>query len=380
MLIKDINVLITKYPNFKNLKSFRQVILVTASVFDGIALWSNGLHQNALYLYKLFEIAGYFPIFVSNNKPDSKETLSYRFITIPEYIGNPFPVYCIIEIALKLNHIQRNIFKKNGTKLYKLFLGNILNIDIEIPIMSTQDFCHHLTGSHGTMLLSPHYSLSKDYSSSLYNVFPKSLIAPYVWDPMFIQDLMDTYVWPTTGPYSFTAMEPNISFQKCSLVPIMICDAYYRSNPDKMEGLVVINGLKLTESKYFLVNILSNLELKRAQKLFLIKRLTIRAAATTFKQNIIIHHAVYNDYNYLFLEYLFMGFPVIHNYEMLKEYGYYYKGDDIEAGKDMIDYVISNHGANIENYKASCRQLLWRFSIYNPDNIKEWSNIFEAPQ
>ena len=352
-------------------------ILISASVFDGPGLWTNGLNQNCLFLYKLFLIGGYDPIFVVNNIPDSENTKQYKFITIQMFVSKPFPVYALIEMALKFNYVQRKIFKNKGAKLFKLFLGNILNIDIEMPTLTTQDFVHHLPEHHGTMLNSPHHYFTQEYTSTLYNVYPNSKIGPYVWDSVFIQDLFDIYKWPSQGPYSFTIMEPNISFIKCSLVPIMICEAFYREKPGVLDGVIVINGTKLTQSQYFLTNILVNLDLYTYKKMFLIQRMTVRDVSTKFKQNIIIHHAVNNDYNYLFLEYLFMGFPVIHNYEMLKDYGYYYKGNDIEAGKNMIEHVINNHGSNLEAYKCACRQLYWKFSIYNPDNIKGWQNIFD---
>lgn len=358
----------------------KKYILMTADILEGARLWNNGLHQNCLFLYKLFEAMGYLPVFIVGKKPTSDITEKYRIIDFKEYFDNQFDIYAFIEIGGNCHHSYRDKLKIRNVKLFKLFLGNILNVDIETPITSDTFINHHIPGSHGNMLISPHYHLLKEYTSAIYNIDKTAQIAPYVWDSVLIQDLIDTYKWAEKGPYSFTIMEPNISFQKCSLIPLMICEAYYRENPTNMDGVVVINGIKLTKSNFFLANILQYLDLKRDNRLFLIKRLTIREAAANFKNNIVICHAVNNDYNYLFLEYLYMGFPVIHNYEMLKDYGYYYKGNDIEAGKKMIDYVINTHGFNLESYRASCRQLIWKFSIHNPENITEWKNILEAEE
>ena len=361
----------------QGISSDHKVILITVAVIDGLRLWANGLHQNGVFLYRLFECAGYKPIFLTNNKPNSEESKHFRVLDFSEYDKNPFPVYAFIEVGLNCLETRRVNLRKNGTKVFKLFLGNELNADIESIVHTDDREAHHTSGSHGSMLHSAHHYFTQEYISALYNVYPYSKIAPYIWDSGMLNDLIDSYKWPNEGPYSFTIMEPNLSFLKCSLVPMMICEAFYRENPRSLEGVVVINGAKLTNSKYFLTNILTKLDLYQHKRLFLIKRLTVRAAATNFKQNIIIHHAVNNDYNYLFLEYLFMGFPVIHNYAMLKAYGYYYKGNDIEAGKNMINYVINNHGSNLEAYKASCKQLFWRFSIYNPENIMGWQKILD---
>lgn len=360
-----------------SINSDKPIILLTANIISGIKLWSNGLHQNSLFLYKLFELAGYFPIFITVDICVSDETNQYRLINFIEFYKNPFKIYALVEIGINCNNKDRLLFKKNGAKLFKLFLGNILNVDIEIPIHTDLVVQQHNIGSYETLLISPHYNLSREYTSSVYNVDKPVLNAPYVWDPSLIHDLSGIYCWSNEGPYSFTIMEPNISFQKCSLIPIMICEAYYREHPEKMDGAVVINGDKFTDSTYFSDNVLSSLDLNKDKRLFLIKRLTIRDAATCFKQNIIICHAVNNDYNYLFLEYLFMGFPVLHNYAMLKDYGYYYNSNDIEAGKNMIDFVINTHGSNLETYKITNMKLFWKFSIQNPENIKGWKNIID---
>jgi len=77
----------------------------------------------------------------------------------------------------------------------------------------------------------------------------------------------------------------------------------------------------------------------------------------------------------MFFEFLYMGFPVIHNYSRLRNFGYYYKDNNILEAVNMIDKVIKTHGENLESYKATNRQLIWNFSMYNPDNMKSWENI-----
>jgi hypothetical protein len=86
-------------------------------------------------------------------------------------------------------------------------------------------------------------------------------------------------------------------------------------------------------------------------------------------------HGVNNDYNNLFFEFLYMGFPVVHNYEKLKCYGYYYKENNILEAVDIIHKVIKTHGENLESYKGANCQFFQNFSIYNPLNIKLWQNI-----
>ena len=73
-----------------------------------------------------------------------------------------------------------------GAKVCKLYLGNILNIDIETPMFYTQmHFAHHIVGEIDEIWVSPHYKQHEEYAAILNHVEPisKSMkIAPYVWD------------------------------------------------------------------------------------------------------------------------------------------------------------------------------------------------------
>jgi len=158
----------------------------------------------------------------------------------------------------------------------------------------------------------------------------------------------------------------------------MICEAYYRRNPEKVHEVAVVNGAKLLESQYFKFTILPTLDIYRAGKLHLLQRADTRNLAKSMNNHILIQHSVNNQYNYIFFEHLLMGFPVIHNFPRFSEYGYYYDEDNIAEGVAQIDLVAEKHANRGEVYKALIKQLCWTFSIYNPDNIKGWVDIVEG--
>jgi len=370
------------YPDFKIVPNAEQrPIFITTVRTSEEHIWSNGLFQNIFFLYKLYEAAGYFPFLLVDDNTKNKESKLYekfRTIDANEWINRPFRLYAYIEMGLSCAPNIRKAFQDAGAKTFKLYLGNILNIDIETTIFHKDTyFCHHMIGNIGTILVSPHYDFHQEYACAINKVYPSVKIAPYVWDSILIQDLADTHIWNPVGPYSFTIIEPNISFQKCSLIPIMICEAFYRENPGKIHEIAVINGMNMSDSIYFMNSIVQNLDVFQQGKLCLLPRTDIRNLSKQLNSNIVIHHTVNNEYNYIFFEHLFMGFPVIHNYEKFKEYGYYYPGNDVIAGAKLIDTVIRTHGLKLELYKATNRQLLWNFSIHNPDNIKGWQKILD---
>jgi hypothetical protein len=359
----------------------KTIMLTSIRMAEG-QLWSNGLFQNIFMLYKLFEAAGYIPfLLVDDNKKHLDSSLYQKFRTIDaqEWAAKPFKLYAYIEMGMSCGPQIRGLFKQAGAKTFKLYLGNILNIDIETPMFHpTTNFSHHVVGEIDTILVSPHYDFHQEYSSAINKVYPSVKIAPYVWEPLFISDMIGTYKHPTSGPYSFTIIEPNISFQKSSLIPIMICEAYYRRYPDKVHEIAVINGVKLLESVYFKNTILPTLELHKANKLHLLPRADTRSIAKNLNSNILIQHTVNNEYNYIFFEHLMMGFPVVHNFERLKDYGYYYSGDSIKEGEEQIRKILMTHHMRTEAYKSSTAQLCWNFSISNPVNIKGWMEILDT--
>ena len=359
-----------------------KTIFITSIRMPEQQLWSNGLFQNIFILYKMFESMGYIPfLLVDDNKKhtDSKLYENFRTIDAQGWVAKPFKLYAYIEMGMSCGPQIRAVFKQAGAKMFKLYLGNILNIDIETPMFHpTTNFSHHIVGDIDTILVSPHYDFHQEYSASINKVFPSYKIAPYVWEPMFIKDLIGVYAHRPAPPYSFTIIEPNISFQKSSLIPIMIAEAYYRANPDKVHEIAVINGNKLMESPYFKATLLPTLELYKAGKLHMLPRADTRTLAKTLNSNILIQHTVNNEYNYIFLEHLMMGFPVIHNFEKFKEFGYYYSGDSIKEGLDQIDKITTTHHMRIEAYKVAANQLHWNFSISNPDNMKGWSELLDT--
>lgn len=381
--IKGTDVQPISVPNVSlSLQKEPKTVFLTSVRMPEEQIWANGLFQNIFILYKLFELAGYVPfLLVADNKQHLTSKLFEKFRTIDanDWAAKPFKIYAYFEMGMSCGVQIRDMFKKSGAKMFKLYMGNILNIDIEMPMFSPgTNFCHHLVGGIDTILVSPHYDFHQEYAAAINRVYPSVIVTPYVWEPFFINDMMDTYKHRQSLPYSFTIIEPNISFQKCSLIPIMICEAYYRMYPDKVHEVAVINGNKLVESQFFKMSIIPTLEIYKSGKLKLLTRLDTRSSAKALNDHILIQHAVNNDYNYIFLEHLLMGFPVIHNFAALKNYGYYYEGEDIKAGAALIDTIGNNHEMLNETYKALVKQLAWNFSIYNPMNIKGWTDIIEG--
>lgn len=359
--------------------SRKRLFLTTVRIPDE-QIWANGLFQNIYVLYKMFEAMGYEPYMLVDSLDNNKDAAihrNFRMLDFKTYIQAPFPVAAYLEFGMSCDPAIRRFFRNTGAKVAKTYLGNILNIDIEtMTFYRSANFSHHVAGEIDEIWVSPHYDFHADYAGSINGLCGRTRIAPYVWDPHFVAELANTYVEPPLGSARrFAIMEPNISFQKNSLVSILAVEAYYRRHPARVGEVIVVNGQRMKDNPYFQQSILPFLTLHRDGKLQLMPRAHVVNFAKVFKDAVILQHQVNNEYNYSFLEWLYMGFPVVHNHRRLAAYGYSYAENDFEAAATRIEEVVENHGKNQESYRAQARQLLWRFSIYNPDNMEAWRTL-----
>lgn len=365
------------------------LLLATASISDS-NIFNNGLYQNCFLLYKLAEAIGWMPILCVNSKPKDLNGIpeilrSCRVGEIDDILKQPIPVKTYLEVGMSLSGNLRRYMKMLGAKTCKLYLGNILNIDCETPMFfQGMNFSHHVIGEQDEIWTSPHYKMNLEYAACLNQVEPEkesAKIAPYVWDPIVLTDDGRRHVaWkprPHGSKPTFLVMEPNISFQKSSIIPILMVEEFARRYPQIDFELVVLNGERLNASGYFKSNIEPSLRACKG-KIKYLGRNDMITVMNNYPHGIPICHHVNNEFNYMVLEFLYAGFPVLHNCDAWKDFGYYYPENDTNTGVLQLAHVLDFHSERLEAYKSHSRALLWRHSIYNPDIQKSWLELLNA--
>lgn len=367
----------------------RNVVLLATAVISEENLFNNGLFQNVYVFYRMFESMGWLPLMIVNKKPENMDKIpSYmrnlRLISVEEIAKNPIPVKLYIEIGMSIDSNMRKFLKMCGAKIAKLYLGNILNIDIETPMFyPSMHFAHHVIGELDDIWVSPHYYQHSEYARALNHVDinKKGASVPYVWDSQILLGNGErSFEWRapcTEGVEVFLILEPNISFQKCSLVPLMILEAWFRKNRDWKGEVVIINGERLLMIPFFKESIWPTLDIVKAGRVKMRPRMDILTLLKEFPTAMPVCHQINNEYNYMVLEYFSTGYPVLHNASDWKDYGYYYKGSDILGAAGLIDKIRKEHVHNFYIYKAHARALAWRHSPYNPDVQRAWGKIIE---
>jgi len=374
---------------FRHNPAKKIVVLATATISDG-SIFCNGLYQNILIIYRMLDAMNYIPIMLVNEKPQKIEDVpdvlrKCRIAVVEDLVKSPVPLLAYIEIGMSIHPSMRQFMKMMGAKNCKLYLGNILNIDIETPMFYPQmNFSHHIVGEMDEIWVSPHYAQHDQYAAALNHVVPGGpgqKIAPYVWDPCFLtRDGTRNLSWRPRRQGEeklLVIMEPNISFQKCSFVAIWIAEMYYRKNPGWKGRVLCINGERFVMNPYFKDNIMPQLTLARDGKLEMSGRRDMVTVMTEYPWAVPICHQLNNEFNYMTFEFFHASFPVIHNASHWSQFGYYYKGSSIANGLEILEKALRQHADTLEGYKSDAKLLTWRHSIYNPDVQRGWKELLE---
>jgi hypothetical protein len=367
----------------------KKVILLATTMITLDNVFSNGLFQNVFVLYRMFDAMGYAPIFIVNDKPKSLTGIpgplrSARIIPTEQILKQPIQnLLGMIEIGMSIDPDIRRFVKMCGGKNFKLYLGNILNIDIETPLfMPGHYFPHHVVGSSDQIWVSPHYGQHAEYAAIVNHVVPPTdltkMIAPYVWDPTFLSLEGPEPVWKRPSSPAdevFVIMEPNISFQKSALIPLLILNKWYLSQKGWGGRIIVVNGDRLTFIPHFKENIMENLAIFKEGKVELVERHSILDALKKWPSATFFLHNINNEFNYMTLELLWCGFPVLHNSPSWAPFGYSYSADDFTDATRTIQQIRTRHQESLETYRSHSRMLAWRHSPYNPENHKAWERL-----
>ncbi len=360
----------------------RPVVVFATNDVNDDTLFRNGLTQNIVVLYDLFESMGYKSYLLQHNGETSQKKdfiLNYRAITAGDIIKNPMPIKLFIEIGMSLDATTRAYLRSIGAKIVKLYLGNILNIDIEtIQNFHSLFFSHHLVGEIDEIWTSPHYKQHIDYAAVLNRCdISKGKVVPYVWDPCFITQYgtKELIEWAPVADWckqDIVIMDPNISFQKCYFYSLLLIEAFAKKYPEWRGKVQIINGDRIQIDARSNNFILPSLSLYKEKRIVLHGRKNIHTILKDHRSSCFITHQWNNDFNYMTLELLYCNYPLLHNSDGWNNFGYYYDINKWDEAIETMREALCNHKENMNIYKTHAANLIWKHSIHNPDIQAEW--------
>jgi len=336
-------------------------ILLATGLITTESLFNNGLQQNSLALYDLFESIGYTCYCLAEASGASVK--GYRFLQPEEFLAQKglTGVMWYIEIGLSLDVPWRRAIQQAGGQTAKLYLGNVMNIDVETVHMTPGlSFPHHVRGALDHIWTSPHYGQNLAYLSALHRV--PAAVVPYVWDDRWLLSLSPPK-WRPAADWRDTDLvvsEPNISFQKNALYPVLLALAFRKQWPE-WRGRIYVHNAKLLMANPFW----------KGWDVVFRERLTIGALMAEHPSAVFLQHQYNNEYNYMTLELLAQGFPVLHN-SMSWDAGYRWNVDAFEVAVGTLRIAME--------HKRGGNALADRFSIRHPRVIADWATLLQSPR
>ena len=227
--------------------------------------------------------------------------------------------------------------------------------------------------------ISPHFEFSKGFVETTSK--GKVSICPYIWDSRIFdkyckQNNLDPFYKDSNNIGKIGIFESNINMIKTAIYPIISLEKLEREDPSIIKEVLVFNGLALKENGKF-KEIVNNFDLFNKGKLSVEARYPMPNMISQKYIGTILSHQFYCDLNYLVLEGLYTGIPVVHNSEACMNAGYFYKGFDATTCMNKVKEAVLNHHDNISSYKEAAKEVLFKFSVENKENIKGYIDLIE---
>ena len=210
-------------------------------------------------------------------------------------------------------------------------------------------------------------------------MFKNSIVlkVPFIWSSTFLDydikklkenDKLKLYN-TTKEKKVISVLEPNISTTKNCLVPILITEKTYtkKSCKDFIEELQITNAHKYLTNGHF-KTFIKQFDLHKDSKISVEHRYKLSFILNNYA-DIIVSHQQFNPLNYLYLDCVYLGFPILHNGSLCKDIGYYYEGYDINDASLKLEDILLNHDKRHSEYLESNKKALYKYNYNENDDL-----------
>jgi hypothetical protein len=164
--------------------------------------------------------------------------------------------------------------------------------------------------------------------------------------------------------------EPNISFQKTALVPLLLAEAYYREHPSWKGRVFIQNSERLLVTPFW-NRIVEGLSLFLDGRIVFSGRKSILELVQEHSGAVFICHQLTNEYNYMILELLYLGIPVLHTSGSWSHSGHFYSVDRWLDAIQTLEEAIEEEKVIVHS------DLLWQVSPENPVIQERWAVLLD---
>lgn len=353
-----------------------------------LAFWANGLQQNVVFFYEMLErVGGIDPYYLSQNPPKGGLKKKHKGLELDELLkDDSFILDYLFICGFDLLPEMYDILKKRNPNLKVILIHygskciDDLHYSTSPPNLSKQPL--QTPKYLSEVWMSPHHGFSSSYIKTYYNINDVK-VAPYIWDSFFIEEAFKSLKSKNKSLFNpkkasnICIFEPNKTSSKHCLLPIMICERLEQIFPGSINQVNSFCCENLRKNHYF-GKLMDRLSLhQKPSKCFFNNRWSLISALSKFGSTV-VSNQINNELNYLYLELLHLGMPLIHNSKPLKDVGYYYPDFDLDSGAKQLKLAIETHENELNWYKGHARSFLQGYSPYNEKNISIYRDLIKC--
>lgn len=352
-------------------------------------LFSNGLRQNAVFLYQLFAAAPRCEKVSILNFGSADFQFPGNSLGIPADAVTRFDevkddIDVLLVIGTRPGPDQLQYLKQRGCRIAFYKGGNVGVMSMEgITGSSPGLYCERYFDHdwYDVIMMTPqHIHTYAGWSETMYRTPVHEV--PQIWSKQFMDlyrpDMASSFGYeqrraarPAGGgaghKWKIGICDPSITIMKTAHMPALVCDAAWRQRPDLFEKIYITNAIQHIGRANF-HNFLAALPSVRSGIMSVEERFVVYDFLTKHIEGLVTHHWE-NGLNYIYYEVLCGGYPLVHNSEFLKDYGYYYETFDAEAGGQALIRALVEHDANLPAYQRDVQRLMDRLSPTSAANI-----------
>lgn len=348
-------------------------------------IFSNGCIQQTYFLKKLFENCEFEVDFLSIESHYTNFELTNESIIFTNNTFDFSPYNCVILGSLVLLPETNRSFIDNllsfNIQIINLICGNVYILHQEEFVFQKHNILTHYRQPYFTEnWVLEMYDYARDYVQMVSATDTR--ITPYVWDVDIIKEYIESNdIFKTeidvedTSKVNLLIFEPNMSIHKNALVPLLICDEYYKHNKDKVNKVYVFCGDKVVKES----NFVKQLDIYKDNKMETYARIIMPYIVDVIQKNnnfrnIVVSYNILNNLNFLHLEMFYLGFPIIHNCKPFEQNGLYFDDFELLKAVELIETVRVKFEKT--SYIDQCKPILDEFSPSNQIRISTYKDLF----
>jgi hypothetical protein len=356
------------------------------------SFFTNGIRQNAIImrdLYKKIDFVGdvYYVNFGKQKDYSQSPWKEYEenIIQFEEMFDK---INVLVVSCVTINKDIAELAKKKGIKIVHHIMGNEYYSFVESVLFKKEETTVFSKERHyDAVWISPHlYETNKDIFEVSYEC--PAYAGAYVWSPQFLEQHVNALyetkkiaskIYNPAGieQKRLGVFEPNLSFMKNSIFPILIGEKLQLKHPELLDSLNLFGSSSIKDKKQ-LINFVKTLEIQKNKKIFFEDRYPI-AWALFQHTDILLSHTHHCDLNYVYFDAAWLGFPVVHNSKFIKKLGWYYDEFDADDAVKQIKKSINyfDNANNREKYLKNSKEFISAYLPTQDKNVEAYKLLLE---